>query len=74
MAWRAGICCRRTESLRQKILDFFNESGFDWSGQKHPAIVLPGIVCRFSGELEDLFAGKTKIMVAQRTPDASSLA
>ena len=47
----------------QKILDFFNESGFDWAGQKHPAIVLPGMCARFSGELEDLFAGKTKIMV-----------
>jgi acetyl-CoA decarbonylase/synthase complex subunit gamma len=26
-------------------------------------MVLPGMAARFSGELEDLFAGKTKIMV-----------
>jgi len=46
-----------------KILDSFNEAGFDWAGQKYPAMVLPGMAAKFSGELEDLFAGKAKIMV-----------
>ncbi|HPT19283.1 MAG TPA: acetyl-CoA decarbonylase/synthase complex subunit gamma, partial [Methanothrix sp.] len=46
-----------------KIQDSFNEAGFDWKGQKFPAIVLPGMAAKFSGELEDLFAGKAKIMV-----------
>ena len=46
-----------------KILDSFKEAGFDWSALKYPAIVLPGMAAKFSGELEDLFAGKVKIMV-----------
>jgi acetyl-CoA decarbonylase/synthase complex subunit gamma len=46
-----------------KILDSFNEAAFDWAGQKYPAMVLPGMAAKFSGELEDLFQGKTKIMV-----------
>ena len=46
-----------------KIQDSFNEAGFDWAGQKYPAMVLPGMAAKFSGELEDLFAGKAKIMV-----------
>ena len=29
----------------------------------HPAIVLPGMAAKFSGELEELFEGKVKIMV-----------
>jgi acetyl-CoA decarbonylase/synthase complex subunit gamma len=46
-----------------KILDSFNEAAFKWEDQKHPAMVLPGMAAKFSGELEDLFQGKTKIMV-----------
>jgi acetyl-CoA decarbonylase/synthase complex subunit gamma len=46
-----------------KIQDSFNEAAFDWAGQKYPAMVLPGMAAKFSGELEDLFAGKAKIMV-----------
>ncbi|MDD2755454.1 MAG: acetyl-CoA synthase subunit gamma, partial [Methanothrix sp.] len=46
-----------------KILDSFNEAAFNWAGQKFPAMVLPGMAAKFSGELEDLFAGKAKIMV-----------
>ncbi|MGA9099058.1 MAG: acetyl-CoA decarbonylase/synthase complex subunit gamma [Methanotrichaceae archaeon] len=46
-----------------KIKDSFDESDFKWEGQKTPGMVLPGMAAKFSGELEDLFAGKTKIMV-----------
>lgn len=46
-----------------KIKDAMDESGFDWKGQKYPAIMLPGMAAKFSGELEDLFSGKAKIMV-----------
>jgi acetyl-CoA decarbonylase/synthase complex subunit gamma len=46
-----------------KIKDSFDESDFKWEGQKTPGLVLPGMAAKFSGELEDLFAGKTKIMV-----------
>jgi acetyl-CoA decarbonylase/synthase complex subunit gamma len=46
-----------------KIKDSFDESDFKWEGQKNPGLVLPGMAAKFSGELEDLFAGKTKIMV-----------
>jgi acetyl-CoA decarbonylase/synthase complex subunit gamma len=46
-----------------KIQDSFNEAAFDWAGQKYPAMVLPGMAAKFSGELDDLFAGKAKIMV-----------
>ena len=46
-----------------KIKDSFDESDFKWEGQKYPALVLPGMAAKFSGELEDLFAGKAKIMV-----------
>ncbi|NMC10020.1 MAG: acetyl-CoA decarbonylase/synthase complex subunit gamma [Methanothrix sp.] len=46
-----------------KIKDAMNETGFDWKGQKYPALVLPGMAAKFSGELEDLFAGQAKIMV-----------
>jgi acetyl-CoA decarbonylase/synthase complex subunit gamma len=46
-----------------KILDSFNEAAFKWEDQKYPAMVLPGMAAKFSGELEDLFAGKAKIMV-----------
>jgi len=46
-----------------KIKDAMGETGFDWKGQKYPALVLPGMAAKFSGELEDLFAGQAKIMV-----------
>lgn len=46
-----------------KIKDSFDESDFKWEGQKNPGMVLPGMAAKFSGELEDLFAGKTKILV-----------
>lgn len=46
-----------------KIKDAMDESGFDWKGQKYPAIMLPGMAAKFSGELEDLFSGNAKIMV-----------
>jgi acetyl-CoA decarbonylase/synthase complex subunit gamma len=46
-----------------KIKDSFAETDFKFEGQKYPAIVLPGMAARFSGELEDLFGGKVKIMV-----------
>src|SRR5512137_2384633 len=45
-----------------KILDSFNEAAFKWEDQKYPAMVLPGMAAKFSGELEELFP-KTKIMV-----------
>lgn len=41
-----------------KIKDAMGETGFDWKGQKYPALVLPGMAAKFSGELEDLFAGQ----------------
>jgi acetyl-CoA decarbonylase/synthase complex subunit gamma len=47
----------------QKIADAFNESDFKFESQKYPALVLPGMAAKFSGELEDLFGGKVKIMV-----------
>ena len=47
----------------QKIADAFNESDFKFENQKYPALVLPGMAAKFSGELEDLFGGKVKIMV-----------
>jgi len=46
----------------QKIKDAFEESGFDFTKQKYPALVLPGMGAKCSGELEDLFGGKVKIM------------
>lgn len=46
-----------------KIKDSMDETGFDWAGQKSAGLVLPGMAAKFSGELEDLFAGKAKIMV-----------
>jgi acetyl-CoA decarbonylase/synthase complex subunit gamma len=46
-----------------KIKDSFAEADFKWENQKNPGMVLPGMAARFSGELEDLFAGKTKILV-----------
>jgi acetyl-CoA decarbonylase/synthase complex subunit gamma len=46
-----------------KIKDSFGETDFKFEGQKHPAIVLPGMAAKFSGELEELFEGKVKIMV-----------
>ncbi len=46
-----------------KIKDSFTEADFKWENQKYPAMVLPGMAAKFSGELEDLFAGKAKIMV-----------
>ncbi len=46
-----------------KIKDAFTEADFKWENQKYPAVVLPGMAAKFSGELEDLFAGKAKIMV-----------
>jgi len=46
-----------------KIKDSMGETGFDWKGQKYAGLVLPGMAAKFSGELEDLFAGQTKIMV-----------
>ena len=48
----------------QKIADAFKEeAGFKFENQKYPALVLPGMAAKFSGELEDLFGGKVKIMV-----------
>lgn len=47
----------------QKIKDAFDESGFKWEEQKYPALVLPGMAAKFSGELEELFGGKVKILV-----------
>jgi acetyl-CoA decarbonylase/synthase complex subunit gamma len=46
-----------------KIKDSFAETDFKFETQKYPAIVLPGMAAKFSGELEDLFGGKVKIMV-----------
>ncbi|VVB73067.1 Acetyl-CoA decarbonylase/synthase complex subunit gamma 1 [uncultured archaeon] len=46
-----------------KIKDAFGETDFKFEGQKYPAIVLPGMAAKFSGELEELFGGKVKIMV-----------
>jgi acetyl-CoA decarbonylase/synthase complex subunit gamma len=46
-----------------KIKEAFAEADFKWENQKTPGMVLPGMAARFSGELEDLFAGKTKILV-----------
>jgi acetyl-CoA decarbonylase/synthase complex subunit gamma len=46
-----------------KIKDSFAETDFKFESQKYPAIVLPGMAAKFSGELEDLFGGKVKIMV-----------
>lgn len=46
-----------------KIKDSFAETDFKWENQKYPALVLPGMAAKFSGELEDLFQGKAKIMV-----------
>jgi len=46
-----------------KIKDAMGETGFDWKGQKYAGLVLPGMAARFSGELEDLFVGQTKILV-----------
>jgi acetyl-CoA decarbonylase/synthase complex subunit gamma len=46
-----------------KIKDSFGETDFKFENQKHPAIVLPGMAAKFSGELEELFEGKVKIMV-----------
>ncbi len=46
-----------------KIKDAFTEADFKWEDQKYPAVVLPGMAAKFSGELEDLFGGKAKIMV-----------
>ena len=46
-----------------KIKDASAEADFKWETQKYPALVLPGMAAKFSGELEDLFGGKTKIMV-----------
>ncbi len=46
-----------------KIKDAMGETGFDWKGQKHAGLVLPGMAAKFSGELEDLFAGQAKILV-----------
>jgi acetyl-CoA decarbonylase/synthase complex subunit gamma len=47
----------------QKIADAFKESDFKFENQKYPALVLPGMAAKFSGELEDLFGGKVKILV-----------
>lgn len=47
----------------QKIADAFKESDFKFENQKYPALVLPGMAAKFSGELEDLLGGKVKIMV-----------
>jgi acetyl-CoA decarbonylase/synthase complex subunit gamma len=46
-----------------KIKDASAEADFKWETQKYPALVLPGMAAKFSGELEDLFGGKAKIMV-----------
>jgi acetyl-CoA decarbonylase/synthase complex subunit gamma len=46
-----------------KIEDAFSEAEFKWENQKYPGLVLPGMAAKFSGELEDLFGGKAKIMV-----------
>ncbi|MCJ7444197.1 MAG: acetyl-CoA decarbonylase/synthase complex subunit gamma, partial [Methanotrichaceae archaeon] len=46
-----------------KIKDSIAETDFKFENQKYPAVVLPGMAARFSGELEDLFGGKVKIMV-----------
>jgi acetyl-CoA decarbonylase/synthase complex subunit gamma len=46
-----------------KIKDAMGETGFDWKGQKYAGLVLPGMAAKFSGELEDLFAGQAKILV-----------
>ncbi|MEM0498986.1 MAG: acetyl-CoA decarbonylase/synthase complex subunit gamma [Methanothrix sp.] len=47
----------------QKIVDAFKEADFDLTKMKYPSIVLPGMAAKFSGELEDLFGGKVKILV-----------
>jgi len=46
-----------------KIKDAMGETGFDLKGQKYAGLVLPGMAAKFSGELEDLFAGQAKILV-----------
>jgi len=49
----------------QKIKDAFTEAEGDLKleGQKYPSLILPGMGAKFSGELEDLFGGKVKILV-----------
>ncbi|HOT08021.1 MAG: Acetyl-CoA decarbonylase/synthase complex subunit gamma 1 [Methanosaeta sp. PtaB.Bin039] len=48
----------------QKIVDSFKEAGFDFASEMaYPSIVLPGMAAKFSGELEDLFGGKVKVLV-----------
>jgi acetyl-CoA decarbonylase/synthase complex subunit gamma len=47
----------------QKIVEAFKEADFDFTKMKYPSIVLPGMAAKFSGELEDLFGGKVKILV-----------
>jgi len=47
-----------------KIKDSFKDAGFEPAEQmKYPSIILPGMAAKFSGELEDLFGGKVKILV-----------
>jgi acetyl-CoA decarbonylase/synthase complex subunit gamma len=46
-----------------KIKDAFAETDFKLENQKYPSMVLPGMAAKFSGELEDIFGGKVKILV-----------
>ena len=47
-----------------KIKDSFKEAGFDLeTDMAYPSMILPGMAAKFSGELEDLFGGKVKILV-----------
>jgi acetyl-CoA decarbonylase/synthase complex subunit gamma len=47
-----------------KIKDSFAEASFDFEKEmKYPSMILPGMAAKFSGELEDLFGGKVKILV-----------
>ncbi|MBN1323034.1 MAG: acetyl-CoA decarbonylase/synthase complex subunit gamma [Methanotrichaceae archaeon] len=47
-----------------KIKDSFKEAGFDLEAEMaYPSMILPGMAAKFSGELEDLFGGKVKILV-----------